>query len=130
MTSPYHVPGAMSSIVAAVREDLRKKKLTKKELRVDEVTADIAANAAKYIDVCSLTDQRTWLHFASQVNLPLTRAPCCACPCAVLCYAAVVVLRTQHSALKAVRALIGAGADVNARDLVGAARAAPAPAPM
>lgn len=79
----------MASLLKLVREDLRRKKQTSAALKLDDTIKDIIANPSKFATASSLTDNRTWLHFACQQCSP-----------------------------KAVELLLKHGADANARDII------------
>jgi len=79
----------MASLLKLIREDLSRRKRTSKELQLADTIADIEANPSKFAVASSLTDNRSWLHFAA-----------------------------QQSADTAVKLLLEHGADANARDVV------------
>ncbi len=79
----------MASLLKLIREDLRRRKKTAAQLKLEDTIKDIELQPGKFAAASSLTDRRTWLHFAA-----------------------------QQSAVTAVRLLLQHGADANARDLV------------
>jgi hypothetical protein len=80
---------ALPSVIQTIREDFRRKKRAQADAKVDEILRNIEHNPVKFAAASSLTDERTWLHFAA-----------------------------QHGGVKAVDKLLRAGSDVHARDLL------------
>lgn len=78
-----------ASLIKLLKEDRRRKKMSSDKVKMEDTLRDIQENPAKFAMASSLTDDRSWLHFAA-----------------------------QQASIPAVKALIENGADVNARDLV------------
>lgn len=83
----------MSNLLKLVKDDYQRRKQEAAEQKVQQVIQGIIQNPAKFANASSLTDERTWLHFAAQQASP-----------------------------EAVAQLLECGADVHAVDLVRGAR--------
>ena len=81
----------MSSLLKLIKEDYRRRQLTAAEVRLEDILTDIETNPVKFTVASSLTDDRQWLHFVAQQGAP-----------------------------RPLRRLIECGADIHARDAVGA----------
>ena len=55
----------MASLVRLIKEDYRRRKKTAAQSKITDILKDIEANPAKFAVSSSLTDNRSWLHFAS-----------------------------------------------------------------
>lgn len=66
----------MASLLKLIREDRRRRKKTSNQLKLEDTLADIIENPGKFAVASSLTDDRTWLHFAAQqVQTNVTQTP-------------------------------------------------------